>query len=193
MNHHWQNQHWNGNVFILTTFTSLVAPEVPNLATSGAAIDENFVKMCSFQWMSSHHFDGWLRADALVLTTVSRQLQPVSRHTTAAITSLHHWRLCVQGHLSQTQNELVVQILEIHMLFLHALAIGSGHNFAHSTTNELSWIVHFLFDWCSRSVKAKRISTSYFSYELKTLFVQWVACLSKNTRSRPKSVQYCQY
>ena len=37
--------HWNRNVVILTKFSSLAAPEVVILTTSGAASDENLVKM----------------------------------------------------------------------------------------------------------------------------------------------------
>ena len=37
--------HWHGNVVILMKFSSLAAPEVVILTTSGAAIDENFIKM----------------------------------------------------------------------------------------------------------------------------------------------------
>ena len=45
----WHNvSHWNGNVVILTTFSSLAAPEVVFLTNSNAASDENFVKMTIF-------------------------------------------------------------------------------------------------------------------------------------------------
>ena len=45
--------HWNRNVFILMTFSSLAALEVVILTTYSAASDENFVKMTtfSFQWL----------------------------------------------------------------------------------------------------------------------------------------------
>ena len=44
--------HWNGNVIILTKFSSLAALKVVILTTFGAASDENFIKMMtfSFQW-----------------------------------------------------------------------------------------------------------------------------------------------
>ena len=37
--------HWNGNVVILMTFSSLLAPEVIKMTTSGAAPNENYIKM----------------------------------------------------------------------------------------------------------------------------------------------------
>ena len=40
--------HWKRNVVILTKFSSLAAPEVVMLTTSGAANDANFVKMLVF-------------------------------------------------------------------------------------------------------------------------------------------------
>ena len=44
----WQ---WNENIIILVKFSSLATPEVVILTTSGAANDENFVKMTfPFQW-----------------------------------------------------------------------------------------------------------------------------------------------
>ena len=50
--------HWNGNVVILMKFSSLAALEVVILTTSGAASDENFVKMTtfSFQCIASRRF-----------------------------------------------------------------------------------------------------------------------------------------
>ena len=44
--------YWNGNVIILTKFSSLAALKVVILTTFGAASDENFIKMMtfSFQW-----------------------------------------------------------------------------------------------------------------------------------------------
>ena len=45
--------HWNGDVVILMTFSSLIALEVVKMTTSSAVSDENFVKMMtfSFQWI----------------------------------------------------------------------------------------------------------------------------------------------
>ena len=40
--------HWTRNVVILKKFSSLAAPEVVILTTSGAASDENFVKTMTF-------------------------------------------------------------------------------------------------------------------------------------------------
>ena len=40
-----RHSHWKGNVVILTKFSSLVALEVVKMTTSGAASDENFVKI----------------------------------------------------------------------------------------------------------------------------------------------------
>ena len=40
--------HWNGNVVILTKFSSLAALEVVILTTFSAASDENFIKMKTF-------------------------------------------------------------------------------------------------------------------------------------------------
>ena len=53
-------EHWN-KVIILTKFSSLAALEVVNLTTSSAAIDENFIKVKTFQFQclraqSGRHF-----------------------------------------------------------------------------------------------------------------------------------------
>ena len=49
-----QQKHWNETVIILTKFPSLPAPKVVNMTTSGAANDENFVKITfPFQWLAS--------------------------------------------------------------------------------------------------------------------------------------------
>ena len=40
--------HWNGNVVILTKFSSVAALEVVILTTFSAASDENFIKMKTF-------------------------------------------------------------------------------------------------------------------------------------------------
>ena len=51
---------WNGNIVILATFSSLSAPEVFILTTSGAVCDESFVKMSfRFQCMWSY-LQQWL-------------------------------------------------------------------------------------------------------------------------------------
>ena len=42
------NSHWNGNVIILTKFSSLAALEVVRMTTSSATSDENFIKMTTF-------------------------------------------------------------------------------------------------------------------------------------------------
>ena len=42
--------HWNGNVIILTKFSSLAALKVVILTTFGAASDENFIKMMTFSF-----------------------------------------------------------------------------------------------------------------------------------------------
>ena len=50
--------HWNGNVVILMTFSSLATLEVVKMTTSIAASDENFIKMMTFQcqcWSCSKH------------------------------------------------------------------------------------------------------------------------------------------
>ena len=50
--------HWNENVAILTTFSSLAALEVVILTTSSTASDENVVKMMTFpfQWLSTQGY-----------------------------------------------------------------------------------------------------------------------------------------
>ena len=51
-------KHWNGNIVILRKFSSLAAPEVVSLTTSGAAGDENFLKNAfSCQWRSQRFAD----------------------------------------------------------------------------------------------------------------------------------------
>ena len=42
--------HWYGNEVMLMNFASLAAPEVVFLTTFGAAYDENFVKMTTFNF-----------------------------------------------------------------------------------------------------------------------------------------------
>ena len=42
--------HWNGNIFILMTFSSLAPLEVVKMTTSSAASDENYVKMTIFSF-----------------------------------------------------------------------------------------------------------------------------------------------
>ena len=50
---HISNQHWKQKVVILTTFSSLVVPDVVRKTTSGAASDEEVVNMTTFwfQWI----------------------------------------------------------------------------------------------------------------------------------------------
>ena len=45
--------HWNGTVVILTKFSSLVEPNIAISTTSGAASDEDFVKMTIFPFQRS--------------------------------------------------------------------------------------------------------------------------------------------
>ena len=45
--------HWKQKVVILTTFSSLVAPEVVRMTTSGAASDEKVVNMTTFWFQCS--------------------------------------------------------------------------------------------------------------------------------------------
>ena len=47
-----QKVHRNGNVVILTKFSSLAAPKVVKMTTFGAASDENFVKMMTLPFLS---------------------------------------------------------------------------------------------------------------------------------------------
>ena len=42
------SKHWNRNVVKFTELSSLVAPEVVILTTSGATSDENFVNLATF-------------------------------------------------------------------------------------------------------------------------------------------------
>ena len=58
--------HWNGNVVLLMKLSSLAALEVVILTTSGAASDENFIKMTTFSsqcYSSLVYVIVWRQAD----------------------------------------------------------------------------------------------------------------------------------
>ena len=57
-------KHWNGNVVILTKFSSLAALKVVILTTFGAASDENFIKMMTFPFL-------WIRRQAIIWTNAN--------------------------------------------------------------------------------------------------------------------------
>ena len=52
--------HWNGNVVILTKFSSVAALEVVILTTFSAASDENFIKMKTFPFQCSNAVTSFL-------------------------------------------------------------------------------------------------------------------------------------
>ena len=58
-------EHWNGNLIILMKFSSLVAPDVI-LTTSGAASEENFIKMTTFLLQQKSKF--FLGAKELIIS-----------------------------------------------------------------------------------------------------------------------------
>ena len=80
---HWSNhmmiQHWNGDVIILTKFSSLTALEVVILTTSRAVSDENLVRMTAFSFPWSYPEEHGQK---------SFIIKPLNQNKT-------HWDMCV--------------------------------------------------------------------------------------------------